>query len=345
MRNLNILLILVVFTVCCSSCKKDPDVQLGQIKIIEKEKQFSKQNDSISVNVLSEYSYSGIIDKITIKIGLSEDFSDAEDHVAFLGGKDFNITISGLALDTVYYYKYCVNRYSVEFGNETVWEEDTTRILYTDHLQFVPFAVTQSVLNITQNDAIGCGFVANTGTSEITDCGICWSSNGIPSIEHEHSSIGTTIGDFSVLLNNLTKETTYYMRAYAENAFGVGYGEIISFNTKSSDLEGLSVMTLDATINDSGILTFYGKATDLNYNGSVHTDTRNYGFYYGLSPDTDLAIGATNVSTFNDVTNYSSSRSFQVNTNTKYYYRAYAIDYRTGDIILGQLKSITITGA
>lgn len=341
MKRNSCLLIVAALIIGCLSCKKDPDIQLGKIRIIEKEKQFFVHNDSISAILLSECSYSGTIDDITLRISLTKDFSDAIDYVTKLSDKNFSIVIHGLLPDTTYYYKYYVNRISVEFGNETVWEEDSTRVFYTDHLQFVPCVITQKIMNITQNDAIGCGFVENSGSGELIDCGVCWSSNSNPSVEGMHGSFGAMLGEFAVQLSDLNKETTYYMRAYAENAFGVGYGEVIRFKTKSADSEGLSVSTLEPSFNESYVITLHGKAVDLNYNGSIHTDNRNYGFLFGLSPSTDMTSGASSVSTSNKVTNFQAI--IHVDVNKVYYYRAFAIDYRTGERILGQLKTIFIT--
>lgn len=341
MKRNGYLLIVAALIIGCSSCKKDPDILSGKIRIIEKEKRFFEQNDSISAIFLSECSFSGPINDIVLRISLTEEFSDAIDYIAQLGDKDFSISIPKLLPDTTYYYKYYVNRISIEFDNETIWEEDSTRVFYTDHLQFVPCVITQKIMNITQNDAIGCGLVENSGSGELIDCGVCWSSNSNPSVEGMHGSFGAMLGEFAVQLSGLNKETTYYMRAYAENAFGVGYGEVIRFKTKSADSEGLSVSTLEASFNESGIVTLHGKAVDLNYNGSIHTDNRNYGFLFGLSPITDMTSGASSVSVSNKVTNFQAI--IHVDFNKVYYYRAFAIDYRTGERILGQLKTISIT--
>lgn len=65
----------------------------------------------------------------------------------------------------------------------------------------------------------------------ITERGVCWGTDRYPSINGEHAKVGTGLGAFSLDIDGLEKETTYYVRAYAINSAGVGYGEELSFTT------------------------------------------------------------------------------------------------------------------
>lgn len=73
-----------------------------------------------------------------------------------------------------------------------------------------------------------CSGHAETNGSPITLRGICWDSLPNPTIELSDTIIlGSGSGDFSGLITNLRPNTTYYVRAYATNAIGTGYGNAL----------------------------------------------------------------------------------------------------------------------
>jgi len=94
---------------------------------------------------------------------------------------------------------------------------------------------TDSVSAITFFSA-HCGgkIILDGGT--ITARGICWSTTSTPTIANNKTSEGSGSANFSSVLSDLTFNTTYYVRAYATNSAGTGYGNIVSFN---SDIDGL----------------------------------------------------------------------------------------------------------
>ncbi|MDA9111838.1 hypothetical protein N9J39_03090, partial [Flavicella sp.] len=61
--------------------------------------------------------------------------------------------------------------------------------------------------------------------------GVCWSTLANPTIADSKTEEGTGIGSFSSSLNELTPDTTYYLRSYATNAAGTFYGEEQTFTT------------------------------------------------------------------------------------------------------------------
>ena len=66
---------------------------------------------------------------------------------------------------------------------------------------------------------------------EVTARGVCWSTSQNPTISNSHTTDGNGTGSFTSSLTNLTPNTTYYVRAYATNNAGTGYGEQKSFTT------------------------------------------------------------------------------------------------------------------
>jgi outer membrane protein assembly factor BamB len=75
------------------------------------------------------------------------------------------------------------------------------------------------------------GEVTNDGGSNVTEKGICYSTNPNPIITNSKIASGNGTGLFSLTINNLSSNTQYYARAYAVNAIGTGYGNQISFTT------------------------------------------------------------------------------------------------------------------
>lgn len=99
--------------------------------------------------------------------------------------------------------------------------------------QVVPVLTTLPVTDITFTKASSGGNITNTGGSDISLHGVCWSSeNKTPSLSDSITDgIGTTT--FSSNITGLNVNTTYYVRAFATNITGTGYGDTLSFKTAS----------------------------------------------------------------------------------------------------------------
>lgn len=115
-----------------------------------------------------------------------------------------------------------------------------------------PIVSTSEIINITTVSAITGGEVLNSGTSTITERGICWSQNPNPKITDNCISSGKEIGKFSITLSNLVMETTYYVRAYAKNASGVGYGNEVSFTTAKQIVSKVTVKVENSSLSMGG---------------------------------------------------------------------------------------------
>lgn len=94
-----------------------------------------------------------------------------------------------------------------------------------------PSVTTAGVSSITRSSAVAGGSVFSDGGSAVTARGVCWSRNRLPGFSDSCQSSGSGTGSFSVTLNNLTPATTYYVRAYATNSVGTGFGSEVSFTT------------------------------------------------------------------------------------------------------------------
>ena len=67
----------------------------------------------------------------------------------------------------------------------------------------LPMVVTVEVSEITTNSAQCGGEVVNDGGAEVTERGICWSTNENPTLEDNHVATGIGIGTFTVTIEGL----------------------------------------------------------------------------------------------------------------------------------------------
>jgi uncharacterized protein (TIGR02145 family) len=102
-----------------------------------------------------------------------------------------------------------------------------------------PSVTTANVSDITPSGAVSGGTVTDNGGSDITARGVCWGTTQNPTISSGKTSNGSGNGPFTSNITGLTANTTYYVRAYATNSEGTGYGNEVSFTTKSNTLQDI----------------------------------------------------------------------------------------------------------
>lgn len=100
----------------------------------------------------------------------------------------------------------------------------------------LPTVTTQAASSLAGTTATGNGTLVNTGGSAVTVDGVVWSSvTTNPTLsDSSASSGGTAIGAFTASITGLTGSTLYYYRAYATNAIGTGYGDMLTFTTTAT---------------------------------------------------------------------------------------------------------------
>ena len=142
-------------------------------------------------------------------------------HVASgTGLGQYECLLTDLAAETKYNIRaYAVCSEGVYYGNENYF--------YTEVL---PMEVrTLDVGDITATRVWADGEVIRDGGHIVTECGFCWSTEHLPTIENFHVCAGYGTGNFSHYFSGLERGMTYYVRAYAINAEGVAYGDELEF--------------------------------------------------------------------------------------------------------------------
>jgi len=95
----------------------------------------------------------------------------------------------------------------------------------------LPYLTTAPITGITQISAVGGGRILSDGGAPISQRGVCWSTARNPTTLHSTSAAGGGTGAFNATLSGLNAGTWYYVRAYATNAAGTGYGAERMFHT------------------------------------------------------------------------------------------------------------------
>ncbi len=140
------------------------------------------------------------------------------------GAGTFSTKVKNLQPNTSYYFRaFATNNAGTAYGNEI--------LVTTLANKTIPIVSTTIVNNILAKSAQSGGSILNWGGDSIIVKGICWSKNQNPTLNNFFTENGKDINSFSSLMNNLEPSTTYYVRAYAVNSIGIGYGNELSFTT------------------------------------------------------------------------------------------------------------------
>ena len=213
----------IISALLFATCKKKPQLKIYKLEISEETVTVTPYSATVTAN----YSYPGDIPHIKVFTSTSSSMSNAIETDAVLDDNTMTATINNLSPDTKYYYRF---RYS----NGMKLIDTEIRNFTTEHAIVVPTLTTIPAASITSNSAVSGGNISDDGGSGITARGVCWGVNSNPTIEDEHTSNGTGLGSFISTLTNLEANTLYYVRAYATNGEGTGYGNEITFITSAS---------------------------------------------------------------------------------------------------------------
>lgn len=174
----------------------------------------------------------------------------------------------------------------------------------------VPEVVTYEVTDITGTSAKCGGNITSDGGATVTMRGVCWSIGQTPKVSDNKTNDSTGAGSFFSNITGLIPSTTYYVRAYATNSAGTGYGSAMSFTTwqalqtgTMTDYDGNTYQTVK--IGDQWWMAENLKVTHYRNGDAIPNITGNSGWY-------DLTTGAycdydnnsSNVSTYGRLYNW-----------------------------------------
>jgi hypothetical protein len=232
----------------------------------------------------------------------------------------FTICITGLSANTTYYVRaYAKNNVGIGYGNEISFSTSNPQL---------PTITTSPVTNVTPTTAKCGGEIISDGGANVTERGICWSTNHNPTIDEYHSNSGSGTGSFTIRMTDLTENCNYYVRAYAVNVVGIIYGEEIGFVPKAP--EGAIKGLFSA---NSSKKVYFSKG-NLQYNGNGWKFAENQWEYLG-----DNGQGSSSHYVSRDLFGWGTSGWNCGNT----YYRPYDIDDSDGSLY-GPVGSYSLIG-
>jgi uncharacterized protein (TIGR02145 family) len=171
--------------------------------------------------------------------------------------------LTGLAQGTTYYIRaYATNSGGTAYGNE---------------LSFITYDITPTLTtvipsSITATEAVCGGNITFNGDASVTTRGVCWSTSHNPSLSDSWVASGSGIGNYSCNISGLAFGTTYYVRAYATNNYGTGYGNEVTFTT---------LLPPGALTSSASFITTSGAILNGSVNAKNSSTTTT--FEYGLS--------------------------------------------------------------
>jgi hypothetical protein len=140
----------------------------------------------------------------------------------------FSSRITKLKHNSLYYVRaYATNSAGTAYGNQ--------EILSTYEIK-VPILTTIEITSISQKNAVTGGIVVNDNGGYVIERGVCWSTEPEPKIHNNKIVNGWGEGLYTSYLSNLSPSNIYYVRAYAINDAGTGYGNELSFKTQSQTI-------------------------------------------------------------------------------------------------------------
>jgi alpha-tubulin suppressor-like RCC1 family protein len=157
-----------------------------------------------------------------LQISSNIDFSSPIiDQIGLTSSTLFKNT-NNLIPDNIYYLRVRVTN---AVGSSS-WSDSQTTTLTT-----FPTLTTSALTSITSITALSGGNVTSDGGVNVSARGVCWSLSHNPTIANDKTSDGTGIGNFTSNITGLIPNTSYYVRAYATNTVGTGYGGELNFTT------------------------------------------------------------------------------------------------------------------
>jgi uncharacterized protein (TIGR02145 family) len=110
----------------------------------------------------------------------------------------------------------------------------------------VPTITTTAVTAISYASATAGGNVTKEGDGPILLRGICWNTTAEPTFANNVTIESGGLGSFTSNMTQLTPNTLYYVRAYAINVAGEGYGNQLTFTTLQIALPALTTSAISS---------------------------------------------------------------------------------------------------
>jgi uncharacterized protein (TIGR02145 family) len=181
-----------------------------------------------------------------------------------------------------------------------------------------PVITTTAVTAISYTSATSGGEVTDEGGEPVVSRGLCWNISADPTIANSTTVESGGSGSFTSNITQLTPNTSYYLKAYATNSAGTGYGNQVSFTTSQVAAPVLTTSAISYITKTSAVSG--GNITSDN-GGTVNIR----GICWSTSPNPIIATNST-VTNVTGGTGVFVSSITGLTANTTYYVRAFAVN-------------------
>ncbi len=202
------------------ACKNNQEEVLPEIGIVSVDS-VSYHSALIGIELYSE----GTAPVVKKGICWAETLPDINDLIQEVNdtGKTNLIKMDSLFPGTLYYFKaFAQNQFGISYSR--------TDSICTKALS-VPVVNTSMVSQLTSTSALCSGNVADNGGDPVLTYGFLWDSNEDFSAGKQLIALKDSFLSFTFLMENLNPASVYFVRAFATNTQGIGFGEIVAFET------------------------------------------------------------------------------------------------------------------
>lgn len=155
----------------------------------------------------------------------------------------------------------------VTVWNRPLTDEEIALIYDTEKTLTLAQLNSNGTVELTEDNVLIHSEILGNGTGFIYSRGLCYSTSPSPTLEDTCINSGSGSEPFSsgILVSELSKESTYYARAYATNDAGTSFGNEVTFKIQTN--------TVDL---NNGLVAYYpfnGNANDISgnaLNGTVN---------------------------------------------------------------------------
>ncbi len=307
------ILLFILFFLLSNSCDEEESIPIGGNQVT-----FSNTTAStVSYTTATVSSGVGSVKGVQVeqhgvcwKIAANPAVSDNKTSLGPLNeGKSFTTQLDKLTSNTTYYLRpYLTTPYETVYG---------AQITFTTSKTGKPKVSTHSITDITTTGAKGGGEVLSDSGLVVTNRGVVWGKLADPTLENNtgKTADGNGAGSFTSTLSGLEDGTLYYVRAYATNEKGTGYGQTLPLTTVKITLA--TVTTLPATNITANSAQSGG---DVMADGNSPVTAR--GIVWGTTPEPTLAANVGKTTNGNGTGSFISQMT-GLQPGTKYSIRAY----------------------
>lgn len=147
---------------------------------------------------------------------------------------------------------------SVAFSGSTFYWKTGGRWLRLTGMTFnsVATLTTKEIVDNNNLTATSGGIITDDGGFEITEKGLVWGTTSSPTLSDSVVSVETGTTDFVGVMTDLTPFDPVYVRAYATNSIGTGYGNERSFEPNICLAVGTKISLWDGSYKNIEDITY-----------------------------------------------------------------------------------------